>query len=133
MKQSSPTHLAEAQRIASLFANTCDWQAGWRQTMAAECPEVGRNHRSANALRFLAQWARDSPVQVYAALASLPPSLTEAGTKYLPFGQQASQLLSGYGYYRTASQPCAFLDDLRAAARCDELSPTAVDEFADGE
>ena len=124
--------MPQVRRLATLFSNTCDWQAEWRQTRADELPTGGRHQRSADALHFLALWAWDYAAEVHAALGDLPPSLIKTGLDYLPFGMQATQLLSGYGFDNVAAQPGELLADLRAAAWRDAQAQPA-DERADSE
>jgi hypothetical protein len=96
---------------------------------AEEYPEDQRNPRSAEALRSLAAWARENAAECEVVLGDLPPSLTCAGLDCLPLGEEASRLLSRYGFDYT-EQPRTFLAELAKAAYQDELS--AINVFTTG-
>jgi hypothetical protein len=123
------TTVTGTPQLTDAFAETLRLAGLWRQMKAEEYPEDQRNQRSADALRSLAAWARENAAECEVALGALPPSLTCADLDCLPLGEEASRLLSRYGFDYT-EQPRTFLAELAEAAYQDELY--AIDVFTTG-
>jgi hypothetical protein len=123
------TRVTGTPQLADAFAETLRLAGFSRQMKAEEYPEDQRNQRSAEALRSLAAWARENAAECEVVLGDLPPSLTCAGLDCLPLGEEASRLLSRYGFDYT-EQPRTFLAELAKAAYQDELS--AINVFTTG-